>query len=79
MINYNGEIFNYLTVRTELEATGQAPVWRGHSDTEVLIEAVAHWGVDGAIERIEGQFAIALWDRQERRLHLIRDRFGAPG
>jgi asparagine synthase (glutamine-hydrolysing) len=76
VINYNGEIFNYLTVRTELEATGQAPVWRGHSDTEVLIEAVAHWGVDGAIERIEGQFAIALWDRQERRLHLIRDRFG---
>ncbi len=76
VINYNGEIFNYLEVRAELEACGGAPNWRGHSDTEVLVEAVAHWGLEGALERIEGQFAIALWDRQERRLHLIRDRFG---
>ncbi|MFN3859273.1 MAG: asparagine synthase (glutamine-hydrolyzing) [Caulobacter sp.] len=75
VIDYNGEIFNYLDVRAELEAAGSY-AWRGHSDTEVLVEAVARWGVEGALERIEGQFAIALWDRAERRLHLARDRFG---
>lgn len=76
VIDYNGEIFNYLDVRAELDASAGAPDWRGHSDTEVLLEAVAHWGLEGALERIEGQFAIALWDRAERRLHLVRDRFG---
>jgi asparagine synthase (glutamine-hydrolysing) len=76
VIDYNGEIFNYLDVRAELEAAGKAPAWRGHSDTEVLVAAIAAWGLEAALERIEGQFAIALWDRAERRLHLVRDRFG---
>jgi asparagine synthase (glutamine-hydrolysing) len=76
VINYNGEIFNYLDVRAELEAGGQAPNWRGHSDTETMLEAIDRWGLPETLRRIEGQFAIALWDRQARRLYLARDRFG---
>lgn len=76
VINYNGEIFNYLDVRAELEAGGQAPNWRGHSDTETMLEAIDRWGLADTLQRIEGQFAIALWDRQARRLYLARDRFG---
>ena len=50
--------------------------WRGHSDTETINEAIAAWGLVAALERAVGMFAIALWDRSERRLHLARDRFG---
>ena len=50
--------------------------WRGHSDTEVLLEAVALWGVAEAIKRCNGMFALAFWDRRERRLWLVRDRIG---
>ncbi|WP_307349936.1 asparagine synthase (glutamine-hydrolyzing) [Caulobacter ginsengisoli] len=76
VINYNGEIYNYLDVRAELEASGPVPNWRGHSDTETMLEAIDRWGLADTLARIEGQFAIALWDRQARRLYLARDRFG---
>ncbi len=76
VINYNGEIFNYLDLRAELEASGPVPAWRGHSDTETMLEAIDRWGLAATLARIEGQFAIALWDRQTRRLYLARDRFG---
>jgi asparagine synthase (glutamine-hydrolysing) len=76
VIVFNGEIFNFADMRAELEAGGGAPNWRGHSDTEVLIEAIDRWGLEQALERMEGQFAFALWDKAERRLHLARDRFG---
>jgi asparagine synthase (glutamine-hydrolysing) len=73
---YNGEIYNYRDLRAELEAAGAAPLWRGHSDTEVMLAAIERWGVVGAIERLNGMFALAVWDRQRRVLTLARDRLG---
>ena len=74
-IAFNGEIYNHRDIRAELDE-GSATAWRGHSDTETLVEAVARWGVAAAVERCVGMFAIALWDRTTRQLSLIRDRFG---
>jgi asparagine synthase (glutamine-hydrolysing) len=75
VISYNGEVYNFQTLRAELEAQGPVQ-WRGHSDTEVLIECIAQWGVETTLKRINGMFALALWDRQERKLYLARDRMG---
>jgi asparagine synthase (glutamine-hydrolysing) len=71
---YNGEIYNHLEVRHRLEQAGT--IFRSNSDTEVLVAAVERWGIDRALEACEGMFAVALWDRRDRELHLIRDRFG---
>lgn len=60
-ITFNGEIYNHLELRAELEAEGAAPNWRGHSDTETLLYAVRQWGVAGALQRLVGMFAFALW------------------
>lgn len=81
MISYNGEIYNYAALRAELDATHSGPAgngigWRGHSDTEILVECIAAWGLEAALRKSIGMFALALWDRKERRLHLARDRFG---
>lgn len=76
VIAFNGEIYNHEIIRRELDALHACPSWRGHSDTEVMLAAVAHWGVVEAIKRSIGMFALALWDRKERVLHLIRDRLG---
>ena len=73
---YNGEIYNHADLRAELEATGKAPQWRGHSDTETLLAGFDTWGIDATLSRAVGMFAIALWDRRERRLSLARDRMG---
>ena len=75
VINFNGEIYNFGDLRRALDP-GSRMTWRGHSDTEVLLESITTWGVEGALARIEGMFAIAVWDRAERRLWLIRDRIG---
>ncbi len=75
-VTFNGEIYNHLDIRAELEAAGAAPNWRGHSDTETLLYAVRHWGVEAALRRLSGMFALALWDEGERTLTLARDRFG---
>jgi len=75
-ITLNGEIYNYASLRAELESQGAAPAWRGHSDTEVLLAAIEAWGLRQALERSVGMFALALWDRAERRLRLVRDRAG---
>lgn len=76
VVAFNGEIYNHLDLRTELAAAGAAPVWRGHSDTETLLAAIAHFGLTAALTRMTGMFALALWDRQQRVLHLVRDRLG---
>ena len=77
VIAFNGEIYNHLDLRKELERTVslQHP-WSGRSDTETLLTAIEHWGLDGALQRCVGMFAIALWDRRVHCLHLVRDRFG---
>jgi asparagine synthase (glutamine-hydrolysing) len=75
-VTFNGEIYNHLDIRAELDSVGAAPNWRGHSDTETLLAAVKQWGVAAALPRMIGQFAFALWDAQARTLTLCRDRFG---
>lgn len=75
VIAFNGEIYNHHALRAAL-GPGRAEPWRGHSDTEVLLEAIARWGVVNALGKFNGMFAITLWDRRARRLWLARDRFG---
>lgn len=74
VIAYNGEVYNYAELRTDLLHRGVALV--GHSDTEALLETMARIGVEATLARANGQFAFALWDRRERVLTLARDRFG---
>ena len=73
---YNGELYNTEDIRAELTAAGHVVNWRGHSDTEVILEAVSLWGVERAAEKFNGIYALILWDRKERALWLIRDRLG---
>lgn len=75
-VTFNGEIYNHLVIRSELEAAGAAPDWRGHSDTETLLYAVRYWGVKEALQRFNGMFAFAIWDARDGSLTLCRDRFG---
>ena len=76
IIVFNGEIYNHLELRRELEAAGSAPEWRGHSDTETLLALIEQHGLDEALVRSHGMFALGLWDRAERKLTLARDRIG---
>lgn len=73
VIAFNGEIYNHAALRAEL---GETIGWRGHSDTEVLLAAIASWGLASTLTRLNGMFAFALWDRQRRQLSLARDRLG---
>ena len=72
---FNGEIYNFEELRHELDAGG-AHTWRGHSDTEVILAALERWGPDATWPRLNGMWAIALWDRETRSLTLSRDRLG---
>ncbi len=71
---YNGEVYDHPALRRELEALGHA--FRGHGDSEVLVEAISRWGPEGAARRCNGMFAFAAWDARERELTLVRDRLG---
>lgn len=73
---FNGEIYNHLSLRAELEKAGVAPAWRGHSDTETLLAGFDAWGARATVEKAVGMFAFALWDTQKRELTLGRDRLG---
>ena len=74
VISYNGEVYSYQPIAAELAASGRK--FRGHSDTEVILESFAANGIEPTLKRMIGMFAIALWDRRERTLTLIRDRLG---
>ncbi|MHB2168639.1 asparagine synthase (glutamine-hydrolyzing) [Alsobacter sp. R-9] len=74
VITYNGEIYNVAELRADLSAAGC--VFQGSSDTEVFLAGVERWGLEPALRRCAGMFAMALWDRQDRVLTLIRDRLG---
>lgn len=70
----NGEIYNYLELQAELEAAGRA--FKSRSDTEVMLVAFEHWGINQTLQKLNGMYAFVLWDRQEQQLHFVRDRFG---
>ncbi|HWP34933.1 MAG TPA: asparagine synthase (glutamine-hydrolyzing) [Thermodesulfobacteriota bacterium] len=76
VLAFNGEIYNFGALRRELERLPAPPRFRGRSDTEVLLAAISRWGLEETLERVNGMFAIALWDRQRRCLCLVRDRLG---
>ncbi len=74
VIVYNGEIYNYRELMADLKTRGHK--FEGASDTEVLLTAIEDYGFEGALQKINGMFAFALWDRKEKILHFARDRFG---
>ena len=77
VIAFNGEIYNHLLLRQELDRKGQLErPWLGHSDTETLLAAIEAWGLENALSRCVGMFALSVWDRREHCLYLARDRFG---
>lgn len=79
MMTFNGEIYNHAAIRRELDDSrgpGLARNWRGHSDSETLVEAISAWGLQATLAKCVGMFAIAVWDRRQRILQLVRDRFG---
>jgi len=73
---FNGEIYNHLSLRDQLELAGYSYGWRGHSDTETLLAGFAFWGVSDTLRQAVGMFAFCLWDKIEHTLTLARDRFG---
>lgn len=73
---FNGEIYNHPELRKDLEREGGHFAWQGHSDTETLLAALRHWGLEKTLQRLNGMFAFALWDSTERCLFLARDRMG---
>ena len=74
VICFNGEIYNFREIRASLEKSGIS--FKGHSDTETLLESIAHVGLDKTLDLINGMFAFALWDKETRKLTLARDRIG---
>lgn len=77
VISYNGEIYNHLSIRNELERSAHGDQgWSGHSDTETLLAGFETWGIEATLSRTVGMFALAVWDREQRELTLARDRVG---
>ena len=72
---FNGEIYNHQMIRKELESISHRN-WNGYSDTETLLVAIEHWGLEAALKKVKGMFAIALWDKRSQNLFLTRDRMG---
>ena len=72
---YNGEIYNAADIRPKIIAQ-KGTNFKGHSDTEVLLEAIATWGLEDTLDQLIGMFVFALWDKREKRLTLCRDRLG---
>ena len=73
---YNGEIYNHLDLRKELAQSGHVSQWRGNSDSETLLAAIEAYGLEAALTKTRGMFALGLWDRADQSLTLARDRIG---
>jgi asparagine synthase (glutamine-hydrolysing) len=73
---FNGEVYNHAELRARLTADCGDRLWRGHSDTETLLACIGAWGLETTLAHAVGMYAFALWDRAERCLRLVRDRFG---
>ncbi|AUR53121.1 asparagine synthase (glutamine-hydrolyzing) [Aquella oligotrophica] len=76
IITFNGEIYNHNNLRKEYEQQFGSHIWRGHSDTEIILAYFDRLGIEAALAKFEGMFAIAVWDKEEKALCLIRDRIG---
>jgi asparagine synthase (glutamine-hydrolysing) len=76
VIVFNGEIYNHLALRQQLECSQNAPQWRGRSDTETLLACFSVWGIEKTLRATVGMFALAIWDRRRQVLTLARDRLG---
>ncbi|MDA7476494.1 asparagine synthase (glutamine-hydrolyzing) [Candidatus Pelagibacter ubique] len=76
ILTYNGEIYNYLKIRKELEMNNANIKWIGNSDTEILLESIDFWGIEPTLQKIQGMYAFGIWDQKMRRLILARDRIG---
>ncbi len=76
VLSFNGEIYNHLKLRDQLEHEGHFIQWRGHSDTETLLACFSVSGIEKTLQATVGMFAIALWDKQKKQLTLARDRLG---
>ena len=76
ILTYNGEIYNHLEIRKEIEKSNSNIKWYGNSDTETLLEAIDFWGIEITLQKIDGMFAFGLWDQKTRCLTLVKDRIG---
>lgn len=76
IISFNGEIYNHTDLRKSIENAIQVPFWRGNTDTETLLAGFSVWGIRATVERCNGMFAFAVWDKKEHLLTLARDRLG---
>ncbi|MDC0590415.1 asparagine synthase (glutamine-hydrolyzing) [Gammaproteobacteria bacterium] len=76
VLAYNGEIYNHLDIRELLLTEADFSEWKGHSDTETLLVAISHWGLEVTLKKLNGMFAFALWDNHSKNLYLVRDRIG---
>tara|TARA_B100000242_G_scaffold294387_1_gene277037 strand:- start:6281 stop:8215 length:1935 start_codon:yes stop_codon:yes gene_type:complete len=76
VLTFNGEIYNHKAIRKLIEKNNIGYPWRGNSDTETLISSIQYFGIKESLEKINGMFAFACWDKDEKKLFLARDRFG---
>ena len=76
VMKFNGEIYNHLEIKKNIENSKYSKIFRGHSDTEILIEAISLFGLEETLKKAKGMFALAIWDKKKNILKLARDRFG---
>lgn len=76
IVVFNGEIYNHKRIKDKLSKLNAQIGWKGHSDTETLLGCMSYWGVEETLQHIEGMFAFAVWDMQQKALYLARDRMG---
>ena len=71
IIIFNGEIYNHKDIREEIDSKNKLNNWRGHSDTEILLEAIEEFSLENTLRKINGMFAFALWDNKNKELFLV--------